>query len=555
MLSVPRTLCITAVILGSFAAAPAQRKSDSSASKMPGMISGVVLSDVNEKPLKRASVILRPRQPGNPIADVTGDDGRFHITRIPAGKYSVSVQCDGYVAATSGRIGATRMPPILEIDAGRSLGDFTFRLRPWAVVSGKITFEDSQPAMNVAVLLYREYRSRGRHGYTVEGQARTNDLGEFRVPGLSGGSYYIAALYQRALPPNAEMSPHLEASGKEAAEEGYTATFYPSVYKLGEAVAVAVGAAQELTGLDMVLRPVRTARIRGRIIGGLSGRAISHPAVTLEALAADGTAALAVPFDISYPNDTDFEVRGIAPGPYLLAAAGPDDGAALTAREVVFAAGNGSTDVMMVASAERQFPVTVRMDGADTSVIPGIQVRFEPRRIGAAVARAEASRSGDLKVSLFPNERYDVDVVNAADNIYIKSAKAANYDILLDGLEVQAGDPPAPIEIVLSTDGGTVSGPALTASGIPASGATVTLIPDPPRGRLQQYRTGYVMQNGSFQIRGVAPGSYVAVAWYDNPPCDFYDAAALDNCRAQGVPFTVGQGGGASLQLTLADAP
>ncbi len=546
-------------MLASCAAALAQTKSVSPPSQKPGMkpgtISGVVIADATQKPLKRASIVLRPRQPGNPLAAVTGDDGRFLITRIPPGKYSLSAQCDGYVAATAGRIGAVRMPPILEIDAGRDLSNFTFRLRPWAVVSGKITFEDGQPAMNVAVQLYREYRNQGRHGYAVEGQGRTNDLGEYRVPGLLGGPYYVAALYQRALPANAELSPPLDAAGKEAPEEGYTATFYPSVHKLSEALAVTVGGAQELTGLDIVLRPVRTVRIRGRVIGGLSGRAISNPPVTLQALASDGTASLAVPFDIAYPTDADFEIRGIAPGSYLLTAAAPDDGAILTARQVVNAGENGLTGVTMIAEPPLPFPVKVHLEGADTSALPGIQVRFAPRGNTTSMARAEASRSGDLNVSLLPDEKYDLDVANAPDNVYIKSAKAANYDILLDGIDVEAGDPPAPIEIVLATDGATVSGPVLTANGTLAAGATVTLLPDPPRGRLQQYRTGYATQDGLFQIRGVAPGSYVAVAWYDNPPCDFYDPATLDHCRAQGVPFTVGQSGGASLQLTLAGAP
>ena len=54
-----------------------------------------------------------------------------------------------------------------------------------------------------------------------------------------------------------------------------------------------------------------------------------------------------------------------------------------------------------------------------------------------------------------------------------------------------------------------------------------------------------------FQIRGVAPGTYIAVAWYDEAPCDIYDGTALDKCRANGIPLTVAEAADASLQLKL----
>ena len=56
------------------------------------------------------------------------------------------------------------------------------------------------------------------------------------------------------------------------------------------------------------------------------------------------------------------------------------------------------------------------------------------------------------------------------------------------------------------------------------------LVPDPPRGRLQDYRQASADQYGQFQIRGVAPGKYSLVAWLEEPPCDVYDPDGLDAC-------------------------
>ena len=78
-------------------------------------------------------------------------------------------------------------------------------MTPWAVVSGKVKFDDAEPAVNVAIQLYREYFSRGRHGYALAASTRTDDRGDYRMHGLEPGSYYVAALYQApALPPDAK---------------------------------------------------------------------------------------------------------------------------------------------------------------------------------------------------------------------------------------------------------------------------------------------------------------------------------------------------------------
>ena len=64
------------------------------------------------------------------------------------------------------------------------------------MVSGKVKFDDAEPAVNVAIQLYRSYYDRGRHGYAAAASGRTDDRGEYRLHGLEPGSYYVAALYQ-----------------------------------------------------------------------------------------------------------------------------------------------------------------------------------------------------------------------------------------------------------------------------------------------------------------------------------------------------------------------
>jgi hypothetical protein len=528
----------------------AQKKAEEP--KKPGTVTGIVISDFDQRPLKRAMVILRPRITGvNALADTTGEDGRFSFARITPGSYSIMVLCDGYVPTSTGRIGAFRMPPVLQIQSEEKLNDFTFRLHPWGVLSGKVTFEDGQPAVSVGVQLYREYRVRGRHGFTNAGEARTNDLGVYRIHGLLSGSYYISALYQKPLPPDAEEEKHLNVAGQEVKEQGYAVTFYPSAQKLGEAVPVVVNSGAEVAAIDIVLKPVTTVRIRGRVIGGLSGRSIPQPSIALERTDADNGVSIPVPIRITYPTQGEFEVSGVTPGPYLLLATANDNDKTLNARQVISVGDSDAAGLSVVVAPPKEWPGRVAVSGDGNTSQSGMRVIFEARRQTAQNAAAQVGKDGSFVVSPVAGERYDIDIAGSSEDAYIKSASVANFDVLREGFEVGPGDSPAPISIVVSTHGGRVIGVATADNSVAATGATVSLIPDPPRGRTQQYKTGYIDQYGMFQIRGVAPGNYIAVAWYDEAPCDLYDPMGVDKCRGVGVALTVAEGADTPAQLRV----
>ena len=65
-------------------------------------------------------------------------------------------------------------------------------------MAGKISLEDGEPAMNIRVEAYREYRNHLRHGYALAASTATNDRGEYRLFGLQPGSYIVAATERAA---------------------------------------------------------------------------------------------------------------------------------------------------------------------------------------------------------------------------------------------------------------------------------------------------------------------------------------------------------------------
>ncbi len=524
------------------------------AAKQPGSIAGTVRSDFDGQPLRRAQVVLSPADSGgSSLAQTTDDLGKFSFPKVVPGTYSVSVQRDGYLKQTAGRIGAYKMPPIFLIQPGQDVGSFDFRMVPSGVISGKVKFDDAEPAVNVAIQLYREYHRRGRHGWEVAASSMTNDRGEYRVYGLEPGSYYVAALYQSPrLPPNAEEQRRTDASGKPREEMSYAVTFYPEVQKLSDAVAVHLLAGQEVLSIDIFLTLVHTVRIQGRVISALSGTVVEGPSITLRWNDAENTASVSAPVDVTFDKNHNFEIKGVTPGPYVILTTGTDDGKTLSARTAISVGDADQEALSIVIGPQQNWKGKIVIDGDESIKLPGFGVELRPRRATASPVRAYLEKDLTFTIPFLPQETYDLELLNAPEDTYLEAVRVGKNDHLATGLEAEPGAEPQEMEVVLSTRGGKVLGRAVTAadSNTVATGSSVLLIPDPPYGRTQAYRLAYADEYGNFLIHGVAPGNYIAVAWFDQPPCEVYNPDDLAACKAQGVKLTISDDALESIQLT-----
>jgi len=531
---------------------PAPAVPEPPASIEPGAIQGTVLSDATGQPLRRAQVLLRPADTSvGGSYETTDQSGSFTFPKVAPGRYSITVQRDGYLPLSAGRIGAYKMPPVFSVQEAQTIGSFVFRMTPWGIISGKVKFDDAEPAVNVAVQLYREYHDRGQHGYTAAASGHTDDRGEFRLHGLEPGSYYVAALYQApARPPDAQEQLRTDASGKPVPDLSYAVTFFPEAHRMADAVAVHVAAGQEAGGIDIFLGLVHTARIHGRVISGASGSVIAGPHVTLRWNDPDNTASVTAPVNVTTDAGQNFEIQGVTPGPYLVLATGAEDGVTLTGRTPINVGDSDITGLDLVVEPASAWKGKIRMDGDDTAMPAGLTVALEPRRPTASPARAQVAENGEFSIPFVPGEVYDLYVLNAPGNAYLKAVRVANSDRLTLGVEASAGDP-SPLDVVLGAHGAQLSGRAVTSDPqIVASGASVALIPDPPYGRIQAYKTTTADEFGNFYFQGIPPGMYVVLAWFDQSPCQIYNPDDLPACKVLGAPVTVAEGEQAFVGVT-----
>lgn len=278
------------------------------------------MADANGLPLRRVQVILTPLETGRPtLGTQTDDRGYFVLRDISPGGYQLTAQRDGYLTATNFHRGTFRMPPRFSISPGETITDVTFRLRPWSVVSGRIRFEDGDPAVGVPVELYRQYHLRGRRGFTVVAKSATNDRGEFRVHGLAPGAYYVAANYEGdQTGPGVVDQPRVDLFGRDVPVPSYTTTFYPNSFKLSEASPVRLHEGDDVSGIDIYMRPVERVKLAGRITDGIAGTTLTAAAITMERLDSGNSGTLPVALNLTFDRDNRFHIDNVAPGSYQM---------------------------------------------------------------------------------------------------------------------------------------------------------------------------------------------------------------------------------------------
>ncbi len=525
------------------------------------MIQGTVLSGGTGQPLRRAQVVLKPTDPkASSTYQTTDESGGFSFPKVATGRYTITVQRDGYLPLSAGRIGSYKMPPIFSVQSGQTISSFVFTLTPAGVVSGKVKFDDAEPAVNVVVQLYRSYYDRGRHGYAAAASGRTDDRGEYRLHGLEPGSYYVAALYQPPpRPSGAEQLERKDADGNPLPELNYAVTFFPEAQKMSEAVAVKIAPGQEVGGMDIFLTKVHTVHVRGRVVGGVKGGVISSPNVTLRWNDPDNTASVSAPISVSIHPDQDFDIQGVTAGPYLLVASGVEGDITLTGRVPLNVGDEDVSDVNVLVDAESMWSGKIHVEGDDTTAAqgqpsglpPGLVVSLEPRRPLTSPTRAQVSENGAFSIPFAPDETYDLYVTNGPRDSYVKSVRVANAERLDQGLEASSGGAPPMLDVVLGMHGGQVLGRAVTADPkVVASGATIALIPDPPTGRVQSYQTVNADEYGNFVMQGLPPGKYLLVGWLDQPPCEIYNPEDFAACQAAGSSLAIAEGEEQSAQVT-----
>jgi hypothetical protein len=162
---------------------------------------------------------------------------------------------------------------------------------------------------------------------------------------------------------------------------------------------------------------------------------------------------------------------------------------------------------------------------------------------------APVGRDGTFNLNDVQAGSYLLSISGLPNDAYVKSANLGKTDALESLVEARYGASDS-LEIVLSPDGGRLSGATVDANGQRVAGADVVLVPDLKlRHRVDQYKLEISDRTGSFIIRGIPPGDYKLFAWGKVEPNAYLNADFIRDYEALGIPVRIPPGGQASLQV------
>jgi hypothetical protein len=310
---------------------------------------------------------------------------------------------------------------------------------------------------------------------------------------------------------------------------------------------------QETGGIDITLVRVRKVRVRGRILNGISGETVSAT-IALQRLDANNTASLPVAAAVTFDSNRRFDLEDITPGAYVIWAESAEGGRTLVGHAPLTVGEADIDNVELTIQGDHAGTAVLIVDGG-VKLEEAIHLRFEPRNERGRLVDVPEEPGGEFRFSLMGDDHYDPFVTNLPNDFFLSAVLVNGVDTMPQGIDGVSASLSRPFELVLDSHGARVSGRVMGPDDSLWSRASVALIPDPARGRVQSYREGSADENGLFLLRGVAPGKYILVAWLDEPPCDYYDPDGLNGCRAAGLAIEVQQAGEQNVELKMKVQP
>jgi protocatechuate 3,4-dioxygenase beta subunit len=514
-------------------------------------IGGLVVKASTGEPIRKAEVSLqRTDDPRSGYSTHTDASGHFAIYRIEPGRYSLRVQRTGYVEQAYGETSPTSSGAVLTLAPGREVKDLLFRLVPWAVISGRITDENGEPLPDVSVQLMRHVTNEGKR--TLQGMmgAVTNDLGEYRIYGLTKGRYFVRASIQERWHPFRTDSNTDDGTSSDAT--GYAPVYYPGTPDEGRAASIDVEAGQEISAVDFTLIPIRTFRVRGHVFDATLGQPAKDCFVML--IHRDTGTSGFYEEGQTMCQKGRFEFTNVPPGPYYAAARTYGQGKTRTARVPLEIGETNVYDVAITFIRGMDFTGRILVEGHESLDFSEVYVWLaEEEQYSVGGVGAEIKSDGTLTFENVPEGHYEIRVggrPRIPPDFYTKDALVSGESVLDKGLTIAAGSSRGPLELVLSSAGARVDGTVTDESDLPAAGAIVALVPDEARRKqFRLYKDVTTDQYGKFILRGIAPGKYKLFSWKDVENNAWEDPDFLKPFENQGAEITAEDNGHITIQL------
>ncbi|HTW65774.1 MAG TPA: carboxypeptidase regulatory-like domain-containing protein [Bryobacteraceae bacterium] len=526
-----------------------------------GAISGVVLDGESGDPVRKAIVTLTLEgTPRRWATTRTDGSGGFEFEGLPAGKYELRATKLGIGTANYGANHLRELGNLITLRKGESRGGLKLHFLHSATISGHVYDADGEPLADAAVSLVRQGRNLGAPVLTLYRGANTDDRGEYRLPDIDPGRYYLCVAPTRTM----------RSIGPDRTDEPIFADqYYDGAGDSKDATLLHVGES-DLTGLDFHLVSQLPVDLHGQVLGVPEQPETGPGAFVREGIPMPDQVVQVAISRRGMPQSTfgaaatgpehRFEIDGFAAGRYDIYAQyrGPDKRYAVL-QEVDLEP--GSADVVLTLSPAGDIQGTLRLegtapsnDGPGTPLLKdgGFRVGLEEPNTRRSYLTEVAAGGGHFTIKDVPPGEYQIQLTPTPPG-YLKSAKYGDKDFRFTTVQV---DPTkdAALNLVVSVNTATVEGKLDAASGDAARAGILIAAIGPYHNFTRFYYSGMTGADGKFRVGGIAPGKYKVFALENMSAQNFRNPEAADQLGELGEIVDLAEGAAVEVHPKLIPA-
>jgi carboxypeptidase family protein len=496
-------------------------------------IAGVVVDAATGDTLPHAEISLAVD--GDQVSEIADDNGRFRISGLEAGKYPLYAKAAGYVAQGFEQHG--NFLTAIAVGQGLDSEHTLFRLHKQGLIYGRVTDDRGEPVRQATVqpVLLAEAGVFSRRPRALPAR-QSNDLGQYRLAGLTAGTYRIAVQSQpwyarptfvytpeipSAPPDGRSVFVVRHPSGpprNSSLDVVYPITFYPGVtdeQSAGE-IYITDGASQEA---NVQLHAVPSLHLRLTNIPDLAGRENSVGVGGFQKTTMGQQFGLPIMTQRLAPDE--FEVAGIPPGDFTLVLSG-GDAQGRPARRIEISPRSDAT----VDAAQTVAPVHVAgrisvPEGESFLANASVVLLSE----GGDSPFAQARKDGTFAFASVLPGTYKVVANLPTRGAYVCKLTAVGGKLHGNDLTISGGGD-IQLNLVAAVGAGNIAG-IVTANGKPVAGTLILLVPESPENDEDDRRMDQSDSDGSFSLYAIIPGKYRLFAIQDGWDLNWRDSSVL----------------------------